>query len=163
MQQHNRARDAEVVFFKLRLANCETVLFSRSSHTSGGPVTAGLLWANQNGANTINSTCLHMQLLAFLFPQARLIFSITASAIGVKNHFMYTMRVLPKQIPMPSLTSRNNHFGACVLVFPRWESSPCGRTPHRGSNLRDISVIWGMLSAHFMDIYVPVHWRLCYF
>lgn len=64
-----------------------------------------------------------MQLLAFLFPQARLIFSITASAIGVKNHFMYTMRGRPKQIPVPSLTPWNNHCGASAVVRPRWASS----------------------------------------
>lgn len=84
------------------------------------PYTLLALWPILNIPNTLDSGCFHTQLRGSVFQQALVMFSISASSIGVNNHFMYTTWESKTDAPF-NLTP--HHFRASARAFPRWASS----------------------------------------
>ena len=166
---------AKVAFCKLHLVKERNLfLFRHFPHTPAGPATSWLVPTNQSVPNTLNNGCLRTQLLAFLFQRAQVILSIAASAIRVKNHFMYTMLVRPEQIAVPPATPPTASSELLRWLFPGELPAPGVRRIRRvwassspfaleAPISEPSAVIWGMFSAHFMDIYVPGLWHLRYF
>lgn len=104
----------------------------------------------------------------YVFQQATVIFSILSCALGFKNHFVYTVRGRQKADPCapanPSQTIISEAFARWARlrrIRHVWASS--SPSPHKALIYKPSAVIWGMFSTHFMDIYVPALWRLCYF
>lgn len=137
----NAHRDAEVALLQVFFFYLDAFGF-----TSTRPATSGWLWPIPNTqwiTDVFTRSC-----WPFGFSKPRLIFSITASATGVKKHIVYTMR--GKQIPVPPFANRKQTLWR-RRPFPGEPPAPGLRSIRRecgGELFQPSAIIWGMFSTH---------------